>query len=58
MKPQTLENRFKILFHLCSRLGVLETQMEQLALKLDNNDPQTEEAMTYFENEILRILEL
>jgi len=32
--------------------------MEQLALKLDNNDPQTEEAMTYFENEILRILEL
>lgn len=55
---QTTENRFKILFHLTTRLGILEPQMEQLAAKLDNDDPQTDEALTYYENEILRILEV
>lgn len=55
---QTLENRFKILFLLTSKLGVMEKQMDELAQQLDAGNPKCEEAMTYYENEILRILEL
>lgn len=54
---QTTENRFKILFHLCNQLGILSSQMEILATKIDDNAPQMEEALTYYENEIIKSLE-
>ncbi len=54
---QTIENRFKILFRLTSQLGVMEKQMDELALQIDAGNPQAEEALTHFENEILKALE-
>lgn len=58
MKKQTIENRFKILTHLTIQLGVMEKQMDALALLIDNGHHEAEEAMTHFENEIIRILDL
>ena len=54
---QTLENRYKILFFLTVELNVLSEQMDELAIQISNKNPQAEEALTHFENEIIKILE-
>ena len=51
-----IEKRFKILALLCMELGVLETQMTDLADAIDNGHPQGEEALSFYEDKVIEIL--
>jgi len=54
-----MKKRFKILFHLAIRLknkNFLD-KLRELSERIDNEDSQAEEALTYYEDEILKILE-
>ena len=52
-----IERRFKILALLCLELGALQEQMTELADALDNGHPQGEEALTFYEDKVIEILE-
>ena len=53
-----LHKRFKLLYFLCRELGgVLDNSLEELSKRIDANDPQAEEALTYFEDQVINILE-
>ena len=51
-----IEKRFKILALLCMELGVLETQMADLADAIDNGHPKGEEALSFYEDKVIEIL--
>ncbi len=55
---KNLHKRFKLLYFLCQELGgVLSNQLEELSKRIDSKDPQAEEALTYFEDQVINILE-
>lgn len=54
----TIERRFKILALLCFELGVLEDKMKDLANKIDENHPECEKALTFYEEKIIETLTL
>ena len=55
---EAIHRRFKLLYFLYQELGdVLSESLEELANRIDDNDPQAEEALTYFENQVINILE-
>lgn len=38
-------------------MGVWEKQMEELAIRIDLNDREAKKALTFYEDELLKILE-
>ena len=54
---KNLHKRFKLLYFLCDQLGVMEKQLTELSKRIDDNDPQAEEALNYFEDIIIQTLE-
>ncbi len=52
-----MKKRFKILCLLCLQLNVLSEQMEDLAFAIDENNPQAETALNYYEDKVIEILE-
>lgn len=59
LSPETtaLHRRFKILYLLCSQIGVLENKLAELADRIDDQDPQAEEALTFYEDQVIKALE-
>ena len=50
--------RYKILCLLCLQLGVLDEKMQGLGEKLDENDPFGIIALNYYEDQVIKILEI
>lgn len=47
--------RFKMLCLLCSELNILSLKMQELADKLDEEHPDSLEALSYYEDEIIKL---
>ena len=59
---ETLHRRFKILYFLMQEAGFLggekEQQIEELANRIDDQDPQAEEALTFYEDQVIKAHEV
>ena len=59
---KALHKRFKILYFLMQEAGLLkgekEKQIEELANRIDEEDPQAEEALSFYEDQVINALEL
>jgi hypothetical protein len=49
--------RFKILCFLCLELDVLGDKMQELGNALDEEHPQSLQALSFYEDEIIKLLE-
>lgn len=53
----SVRKRFKMLCLLALQVGVWEDKMQELGDNLDANHPQAVEALTFYENKIIEVLE-
>jgi len=53
-----IEKRFKLLYLLASEIGVWEDKMEELAMAIDTDNPKAEEALCFYEDKIIEVLEM
>lgn len=57
-KLQQQHKRYKLIYFLLEFAGAnLDKQLTELAKRIDSNDPQVDEALDYFEDSIIKILE-
>jgi hypothetical protein len=55
-EDKALEQRFKCLYLLCLRLGILDGKLEEVGDQIDANNPKAYDAMDYYEQKIIEIL--